>query len=427
MINNNNPDVLAIFTSLLNLSDIEVTKIRESDNGRRITIAVKSTKVHVACRQCNKPTKAHGYGRTITLRHLSLLDKETYIEHTPKRGICEDCDDRPSTTERFDWYNANAKMTKPFEQFMLFECVNSTVSDVSAKFNVDYHAIDNLINNYIESEVDFSKIASLSILGIDEISIKKGYQKYVTLISYRVDQKVHVLGVVKGRKRADIVAFLNKIPKRLVKTISIICSDLYDGYVNACRDAFDNKVPVVADRFHVQKLYRKSLVTLRKAELKRLKRKLTAHDYKQLKAAVAILKRYKDYFTENEKEVVHMLFKLSPKLKEAYAFSRQFSAIYNSHITPKEAMAQIADWILEVKASKLNCFNRFIKTLQGYEDIITNYFINRNSSGFVEGFNNKAKVLKRRCYGLSNPVKFFKRLILDTVGLERFRPGVVAF
>ena len=54
MINNNNPDVLAIFTSLLNLSDIEVTKIRESDNGRRITIAVKSTKEHVACRQCNK-------------------------------------------------------------------------------------------------------------------------------------------------------------------------------------------------------------------------------------------------------------------------------------------------------------------------------------------------------------------------------------
>ena len=82
-----------------------------------------------------------------------------------------------------------------------------------------------------------------------------------------------MLGVVKGKKKGDIVAFLNKIPKHLVKTISIICSDLYDGYVNACRDAFDNKVPVVADRFHVQKLYCKSLVTLRKAEFTLLKMK----------------------------------------------------------------------------------------------------------------------------------------------------------
>jgi len=32
-------------------------------------------------------------------------------------------------------------------------------------------------------------------------------------------------------------------------------------------------------------------------------------------------------------------------------------------------------------------------------DKITNYFINRQTSGFVEGLNNKIKVIKRRCYG----------------------------
>jgi len=53
-------------------------------------------------------------------------------------------------------------------------------------------------------------------------------------------------------------------------------------------------------------------------------------------------------------------------------------------------------------------------------DIIANYFIARRNSGFVEGFNNKVKVLKRRCYGLSNVTRLFQRLMLDLTGFERF-------
>jgi transposase len=66
-------------------------------------------------------------------------------------------------------------------------------------------------------------------------------------------------------------------------------------------------------------------------------------------------------------------------------------------------------------------------TLAQHQGQISNYFIQRNSSGFVEGLNNKVKVLKRRCYGLSNVTKLFKRLILDTLGMNRFAPGVTDF
>ncbi|MFL5801741.1 MAG: transposase [Roseiflexaceae bacterium] len=54
--------------------------------------------------------------------------------------------------------------------------------------------------------------------------------------------------------------------------------------------------------------------------------------------------------------------------------------------------------------------------------LIANYFINRQSSGFVEGLNNKIKVLKRRCYGLRNVVRLFQRLTLDLEGYRRFSP-----
>lgn len=249
-------------------------------------------------------------------------------------------------TEQLDWYTTKSKMTKPFEHHLLFELINSTVSDVSRKESVDYHTVANLID---------------------------------------------------------------------------------DGYMNACKEVFKGKIPIVADRFHVRKLYRKSLITLRKSELVRLKKELSDYDYVQMKPAIALLRKQKDYFTDEERSIVDNLFVLSPKLKLAYQFNRDLSGIFDSHITPEVAKVKMAEWIEEVTNSELKCFNNFIKTFTKYQEQITNYFIQQNSSGFVEGFNNKVKVLKRRCYGLSSGIKLLQRLVLDTVGLLRFSPGTVAF
>jgi transposase len=51
---------------------------------------------------------------------------------------------------------------------------------------------------------------------------------------------------------------------------------------------------------------------------------------------------------------------------------------------------------------------------------ITNYFHNRHTSGFVEGLNNKIKVLKRRCYGIGNIQHLFQRIYLDLEGYRLF-------
>lgn len=61
-------------------------------------------------------------------------------------------------------------------------------------------------------------------------------------------------------------------------------------------------------------------------------------------------------------------------------------------------------------------FNKFIKTLRKWKNEIANYFINRNTNAFVEGLNNKIKVLKRRCYGIFNLKHLFQRLHLDISG-----------
>ena len=53
-------------------------------------------------------------------------------------------------------------------------------------------------------------------------------------------------------------------------------------------------------------------------------------------------------------------------------------------------------------------------------DEITHYFLNRQTSGFVERLNNKIKVLKRRCYGMLNLSHLFQRLHLDLAGYRLF-------
>ncbi len=72
------------------------------------------------------------------------------------------------------------------------------------------------------------------------------------------------MGVLKGREKSDIKAFFTAIPKRKRRTIAGVCCDMYDGYINAAKEVFGKSIPVVADRFHVAKLYRKGLVSLRK-------------------------------------------------------------------------------------------------------------------------------------------------------------------
>ena len=83
--------------------------------------------------------------------------------------------------------------------------------------------------------------------------------------------KPHILAVLKDRQKKTVKAFLDSIPLRLRRTIKAVCSDMYDGFVNAVKEAFGSHVLII-DRFHVAKGYRGAVDTLRKQELKRLKK-----------------------------------------------------------------------------------------------------------------------------------------------------------
>lgn len=400
----------------LNLPGLDVTKIEEDCRGD-LLIYAETTEDFAVCHRCGKKTKKrYGSGPERKIRHLSAFDKDTYIIYRPHRYICDDCDNHPTTTATPSWHRANSSYTIDYENHVLLELVNSTIADVCMKEKITEAAVTGILDRNINAEVNWDLIFYLGIIGIDEIALKKGYHDYVTLITSKVDGKIRLLAILKGRKKATVKGFLRTIPKRLYKTVEAVCTDMYEGYINAVKEIFKKKTIVVIDRYHVAKLYRGAVDKYRQKILKQLKRELSPDEYKKLKGAMHILRRNNECLTKEEKETLNNLFSYSPELTEAYRLALKLTQIFNTHMTREEALAKLDEWIKEVRKSKMHCFDKFIKSLRKWKYEIANYFIDRNASGFVEGLNNKAKVLKRRCYGIFNLKHFFQRLHLDISG-----------
>lgn len=277
-----------------------------------------------------------------------------------------------------------------------------------------------IIDRYISTEVNWKAIQRLYVIGIDEIALKKGHKDFVTIVTMRVGNETRILAVLKDRKKDTVKAFFSRIPTRLRKTVRAVCSDMYDGFINAAKEVFGDKVKIIIDRFHVAKLYRKGLDTLRKAEMKRLKNTLLKEEYTKLKNVMWILRKDKDQLTDDEVEMLQLLFIHSPLLELAYKLSKELTDIFNEHIQRSRAKRKTHAWINRVKQSGLGCFNTFLSILDERMEEILNYFIHRQTSGFVEGLNNKIKVIKRRCYGILNPDHLFQRILLDLSGYSLF-------
>jgi transposase len=242
----------------------------------------------------------------------------------------------------------------------------------------------------------------------------------VTIVTAQLaDGRLVILGVLPDRQKDSVVEFLRSIPERLSRTIHTVCCDMWEGYTEAVREELQG-VRIVIDRFHVAKSYHAGADSLRKQELKRLRSELTEEEYQPLKGSMWAFRKKPGELKPEERQALKCLFAHAPKLKLAYDLREQLTDIFEQTIAKSEAQQKIRTWIRRVKRSELKCFNDFLNTLEHWWEEITNYFVQRENSGFVEGFNNKLKVLKRRCYGLFNREHLFQRIYLDLEGYRLY-------
>ncbi len=200
---------------------------------------------------------------------------------------------------------------------------------------------------------------------------------------------------------------------------------MWDGYIGAIYEFIEKhpevKAHVVIDRFHVAKNYRENFDDLRKKELRRLKKELSKEEYDEVgKGMHWILRHNHDNLTEEGRERLRTLFKYSPLLHKAYTLREELTAIFNRNLDLEEGRLRLLTWAEKVKRSGLTCFDKFLNTLTNRLTEIANYFARRANSGFVEGLNNKLKIITRRSYGLKRVNSLFRRLWLDMNGYQYF-------
>ena len=405
----------------LDVADVNIKSIEFTEEGE-IFITITSTIKGTVCQSCGqKIFDFYGENREITLRHLSILGKPTYLKLRPQRYRCLHCKAQPTTTQKLAWYEPRSPHTRAYENHILLGLVNSTVMDVSIKEGIGYEAVMGIIERQVSPEVDWSDFEDLEIIGVDEIALKKGHRDFVTIISVCLrNGKKRVIGVLENRKKETVRKFFSSIPKHLRKTVRVFCTDLYEGFINAAKEFFGRKIRIVADRFHVANLYRKSLDNLRKKEIKRLKKELPKEEYKSFKNIMWVLRKNVDDLTEADVEMIKKLKPHTPDLVTAYLLCLTLTHVFKSSITKEQARYQLRGWKGLVHKFGIKCFDSFLKTMETRMEEITNYFVERQSSGFVEGLNNKIKVIKRRCYGIINRNHLFQRLFIDLRGYELF-------
>lgn len=401
----------------LDLPDVRIIDVSRQERGW--LIRVESIVNGTTCRKCGRAIEDfHGHDEPIQLRHLPLFEIPVWIELRPKRYRCRDCDGS-TTTQQLSWYQRRSPHTKAYEAWLLKLLINGTVSDVSRKLNLSEACVSGVLDRWIETEVNWEEFISIEVVGIDEISLKRGHRDFVAILTTKSAEGVQVLGVLGDRKQETVEAFLAKIPSRLKATIKTVCTDMHVGYVNAVKVQLP-QARIVVDRFHVAQAYRESADTVRKQELKRLKQELPKPEYAALKGVMwAFRKRPQDLEPE-EKTLLNRLFAYAPVVEQAYTLREELTDIFEHQETKAGAQLAIQSWYQKVFKLDLKAFEPFLTTLDNWLEEITNYFVERQTSGFVEGFNNRLKVLKRRCYGIFDVKRIFQRLTLDLRGYERF-------
>ncbi len=406
----------------LDIREVRVLRT-EINAANEFVLTVESTRKSATCRICGRSiTERHGSDEVRTLRHLPILGRPVFLRIRPKRLRCTSCDGQPTTTQQLDWYDPNGLHTKAFEQQLIVGLVNSTITDLVAKEDVSYDALLGILDRWVAKTVDWDALDPFSTLGIDESALTKGHRNFVAVISARTDSGyLQLLAVLPDRLKTTLVAWLTSIPVAVREHITTVCTDMWEGYVTAVQEVLP-KATIVIDRFHVARHYRDSVDTLRKQEIKRLRAGLPEEQKANLKRTLWPMRKRPEDRTIDEQAQLDRLLAHSPALQTALRLREELTVIFETARSKLDGLRRIRFWCKRVIKSGLTCFDSFLALLDTWGDLIANYFIDHQTSGFVEGLNNKLKVLKRRCYGLRNVRRLFQRLTLDLEGYRRFNP-----
>lgn len=157
----------------------------------------------------------------------------------------------------------------------------------------------------------------------------------------------------------------------------------------------------------------KPLMVSEKKITRAYKKKLTKAERKEFRSLMWEFRRDPSSLTVEEKAKLEKLFKKLPRLRDLYELRVEFKRIFDETKDRRVAELALTAWIVRLVEAFPDMDQAFVKTYERWQDDILNYFNERQTSGPVEGINNKARVITKRAYGLKSARSLWTRLVLD--------------
>lgn len=196
-----------------------------------------------------------------------------------------------------------------------------------------------------------------------------------------------VYELLEGRSRQELDVGLRKL--KGCENIKQITMDLSSSYRAVAREYFPN-ADIVADRFHVQRLFTK--------KVNRLRKKITA-DKRTNPIRNLLLRNAKD-LEQFEWNAVIKWLAFHPELKEMYEYKEAMRRVYETkgYKKAQKAFIKLTDRMGRSQSIEVG---ELRKVLMSWREEILNYHrYNGISNGRVEGYNRKAKLCQRSAYGI---------------------------
>jgi transposase len=169
---------------------------------------------------------------------------------------------------------------------------------------------------------------------------------------------------------------------------------------------------ILFDKFHILRHLGEALDKIRKAEYGRI----AGPQRKFIKGQKYVLLSHKENLTSEGRKSLRLLLKANKRLNTAYILRESFDQLWDYK---SEAWARrfFDNWKAQLRWQRLKPYEKFAKMIERHWDGIAAYCSPQNkiALGFVEGLNNKIRVLQRCAYGLRDE-EYLKLKIL-TAGL----------
>jgi transposase len=297
--------------------------------------------------------------------------------------------------EKLPFLADNPAYTKRFAFYVGRRCTSSTIKDVAKELHLDWSTVKALEMQYMREQLRRKPPPKRpKVIGIDEISVGEG-QDYRIVVSDLVRHRPIWFG---GRDRSEqsMDEFYAWLGTKASAGIRLAVMDMWKPFDNSTRHNAP-QAAILYDKFHVLQHLGKALDKVRNREYARL----TGIGRRFIKGQKYALLSHWENLTSSGRAGLVLLFRANKRLYTAYLLKESFGQLWDYR---REGWARqfFVRWREALKWQRLPSFVKFAEMIDSHWDGIAAHckFEDNIALGFVEGLNNKVRVIQRRAYGI---------------------------